>query len=256
MGLNMATTSSSSRLIRTSRRALSYDGELKAHMHSQVAPDTFGPDHASQLGLEFSSLHSPKCHPRPRSPQQSSNRLQEPGKTWSSLNHVRYDHEDRLVNWQRSDSNLNQSWDLSLVGDWDTFTENASAQSRTHGPTHELLTAAGQSVTHDAKGNMTSIPSSLRPTASSLSLKWDFENKLIAADTDNDSIDDVFYRFDALGRRVGRDDGTANVVYFQDGQQTIADYPAGTAAGSPTYTYVYASYIDEPVLRGGSGGLR
>jgi len=46
------------------------------------------------------------------------------------------------------------------------------------------------------------------------------------------------------------------VVYFQDGQQTIADYPSGTAATTPTYTYVYASYIDEPVMRGGSGGLR
>jgi RHS repeat-associated protein len=89
-----------------------------------------------------------------------------------------------------------------------------------------------------------------------LKMKWDFENKLLAADTDNDSVDDIFYKFDALGRRVGRDDGTANVVYFQDGQQTIADYPSGTAAGSPIYTYVYASYIDEPVMRGGSGGLR
>ena len=46
------------------------------------------------------------------------------------------------------------------------------------------------------------------------------------------------------------------VVYFQDGQQTIADYPSGTVASSPTYIYVYASCIDEPVMRGGSGGLR
>jgi RHS repeat-associated protein len=120
---------------------------------------------------------------------------------------------------------------------------------------------ASQSVTHDAKGNMMLISAVLRPTNSGLPptasrLTWDFENKLIAADTDNDSTDDIFYKFDALGRRVGRDDGTANVVYFQDGQQTIADYPSGTAAGSPTYTYIYASYIDEPVMRGGSGGLR
>jgi len=48
----------------------------------------------------------------------------------------------------------------------------------------------------------------------------------------------------------------APAIDFQDGQQSIADYPSGTAAGSPTYTYVYASYIDEPVMRGGSVGLR
>ncbi|MEZ6138560.1 MAG: RHS repeat-associated core domain-containing protein [Pirellulaceae bacterium] len=38
-------------------------------------------------------------------------------------------------------------------------------------------------------------------------------------------------------------------MFVQAGQQTIADYVAGTAASSPTYRYVYASYIDEPVLR-------
>jgi RHS repeat-associated protein len=99
---------------------------------------------------------------------------------------------------------------------------------------------------------MTLIPAVLRPGSDPLEMKRDFENKLIAADTDNDSMDDIFYKFDALGRRVGRDDGTANVVYFQDGQQTIAAYPSGTV----TYTYVYASYIEEPVMRGGSDGLR
>ena len=36
---------------------------------------------------------------------------------------------------------------------------------------------------------------------------------------------------------------------MQVGQQTIADYGAGIAASTPKYRYVYASYIDEPVLR-------
>ncbi len=167
-----------------------------------------------------------------------------------------YDEEDRLVNWARSDNNLDQAWNLSLVGDWNSITGNALAQSGTHGPTHEMLTAAGARVSHDVKGNTTSIPSSLRPTASSLSLSWDFDNRLMSADVDNDSTADVFYKWDALGRRVLRDDGTTATVFVHSGQQTIADYTAGTAASSPTYTYVYASYIDEPVMRGGSGGLR
>ena len=167
-----------------------------------------------------------------------------------------YDDEDRLVNWQRSDSNLDQSWTLSLVGDWDDFTENSSTQYRTHGDAHELLTAASQSVSHDVKGNMTSIPAVLRPGSDPLALTWDFDNHLVSADVDNDSTADVTYEWDALGRRVSRDDGTTVSVYVQSGQQTIADYTAGTAATSPTYTYVYASYIDEPVVRDGSGGLR
>jgi RHS repeat-associated protein len=48
----------------------------------------------------------------------------------------------------------------------------------------------------------------------------------------------------------------AQAIDFQDGQQTIADYPSGTAASGPTCTYVYDSCIDEPVMRGGSGGSR
>ncbi|WP_197455952.1 RHS repeat protein [Stieleria neptunia] len=167
-----------------------------------------------------------------------------------------YDDEDRLVNWERDDTNLDQSWNLSLVGDWDAFTENSSTQTRVHGDAHEIISAASQSVTHDAKGNMTVIPAVLRPGSDPLTLTWDFDNRLVSADVDNDSTDDVFYEWDALGRRVARDDGTTVSIYVQNGQQTVADYTSGTAATNPTYNYVYASYIDEPVVRDGTGGLR
>jgi len=72
---------------------------------------------------------------------------------------------------------------------------------------------------------------------------------LNTADVGNNGSVDVTYKFDAMGRRVFRDDGTSATVYVQAGQQTIADYTAGAAASSPVYRYVYASYIDEPVLR-------
>jgi hypothetical protein len=36
-------------------------------------------------------------------------------------------------------------------------------------------------------------------------------------------------------------------------QQTIADYPVGGAATTPTFRYVYANYIDEPVVRKTAG---
>jgi RHS repeat-associated protein len=42
-----------------------------------------------------------------------------------------------------------------------------------------------------------------------------------------------------------------SVVFVQMDQQTIADYPVGGAATTPTFRYVYASYIDEPVVRKG-----
>ena len=159
-----------------------------------------------------------------------------------------YDSEDRLVGFNRT-SGLTQSWSLSAVGDWNSVTTNGTTETRTHGPTHELLTAGGQNVTTDTKGNITQIPAAVRPNASSLLLNWDFDNRLNTADVGNNSSVDVTYKFDALGRRVFRDDGTTAIVYVQAGQQTIADYTASSAPSSPTYRYVYASYIDEPVLR-------
>jgi len=63
----------------------------------------------------------------------------------------------------------------------------------------------------------------------------------------------VSFQYDALGRRVARTGTGGSFVFVQMDQQTIADYPVGGAASTPTYRYVYASYIDEPVVRKGAG---
>ena len=88
-----------------------------------------------------------------------------------------YDDEDRLVAWNRADGALSKSWNLTAVGDWDDVTENGVLQDRTHGPTHELLTAANEAVTTDTKGNLTSIPAVLRPGSDPLSLTWAYGQK-------------------------------------------------------------------------------
>jgi RHS repeat-associated protein len=169
-----------------------------------------------------------------------------------------YDDEDRLTGYARTNGTFTQSWNLTKVGDWTSVTTNGTAQNRTHGPTHELLTAGGQSLETDPKGNITLLPtvlsSSLTPQASRLI--WDFDNKLRGADLGNNSSVDVNFQYDALGRRVARTGTGGSVVYVQYDQQTIADYPVGGVASTPTNRYVYASYIDEPVVRkaAGTGG--
>ncbi|MFN9411131.1 MAG: RHS repeat domain-containing protein [Pirellula sp.] len=72
-------------------------------------------------------------------------------------------------------------------------------------------------------------------------------------DVGNNSSTDVEYKYDALGRRVARVGSSGSFVYVQSDQQTIADYGVGDAPSSPLYRYVYASYIDEPVVRKGAG---
>ncbi|MFM8217095.1 MAG: RHS repeat-associated core domain-containing protein, partial [Pirellula sp.] len=169
-----------------------------------------------------------------------------------------YDFEDRLTGYARASGTFNQSWNLTSVGNWTSVTTNGIAQNRTHGPTHELLTAGGSSVVTDVKGNITSIPATLRPAGATtaLLLSWDFDNKLASADIDANGTADVSFQYDALGRRVARTGAGGSFVFVQMDQQTIADYPVGGAASTPTYRYVYASYIDEPVVRktAGAGG--
>jgi RHS repeat-associated protein len=89
-----------------------------------------------------------------------------------------------------------------------------------------------------------------------MNLNWDSDNKLRSADIDANGTADVNFQYDALGRRVARSGTGGSVVFVQMDQQTIADYPVGGAATTPTFRYVYASYIDEPVVRktAGTGG--
>jgi RHS repeat-associated protein len=165
-----------------------------------------------------------------------------------------YDDENRVTAWSRSDNNQNQTWNLSLVGDWNSVNQTGTSplsQSRTHGPTHEFTSFIGTNsgtITYDVKGNMNSRPASL--AAPALNLVWDFDNKLKGADNDNTPATlEVMFTYDALGRRVSSSESGSTVIYLQSGQQTIADYASGAAPSSPTYRYVYGSYIDELLLR-------
>ncbi|MBN8605169.1 MAG: RHS repeat-associated core domain-containing protein [Planctomycetes bacterium] len=115
--------------------------------------------------------------------------------------------------------------------------------------THELVTAGGQSVTHDTKGNMLLIPASVRANSSPLVLTWDFDNRMVSADVGADSVIDVTHQYDALGRRVARKASGSTTVFVQVDQQTICDYASGAAPASSTYRYLYGSYIDEPIVR-------
>ena len=130
--------------------------------------------------------------------------------------------------------------------------------SESGGMSVNCLTAGGQNVATDVKGNITTLPVNLRPAGSTtaMNLTWDSDNKLRSADIDANGTADVNFQYDALGRRVARSGTGGSVVYVQMDQQTIADYPVGGAATTPTFRYVYASYIDEPVVRktAGTGG--
>ena len=157
-----------------------------------------------------------------------------------------YDDEDRLTGFARASGTFTQSWSLTSVGDWNSITTNGTAQNRTH-----FLTHSRHPYTDCTCPDCSTSSSSLSPPASGL--LPDFDNKLKSADVDNNGSNDVTFQYDALGRRVARQGTSGSFVYVQQDQQTIADYGYGDAPSLPTHRYVYASYIDEPVVRKAAG---
>ena len=90
---------------------------------------------------------------------------------------TKYDEEDRLTTWGRTDGDLNRDWEFSLVGDWDSVTDNNGAPvNYDHNEAHELLSVGGNVTTqYDRKGNRTQHRP---PNFSDSVYDWDFNNQL------------------------------------------------------------------------------
>jgi RHS repeat-associated protein len=169
-----------------------------------------------------------------------------------------YDAADRLVGWNRDDSQKNQSWDLSLAGDWNQFTENAVTQTRSHNNVHEVTGIDQAPLAHDPKGNLTL-------NVNGQAYTWDFDNRLSSATIGANTHG---YTYDALGRRVsktymtagGTDEQATETLVFVNSIQAIkhspfagqelAEYAANADASAtpPLRKYVYGYYVDEPVM--------
>ena len=63
-----------------------------------------------------------------------------------------YDNADRLVAWDRTDGNKNQSWTLSGTGDWSQFVDTGTTQTRTHNNVHEATTINSTGLSRAHKG--------------------------------------------------------------------------------------------------------
>ncbi|MDZ7617491.1 MAG: RHS repeat-associated core domain-containing protein [Patescibacteria group bacterium] len=163
------------------------------------------------------------------------------------FNSTAYDPADRLTAWNRTDGNLDQAWNLSLVGNWATFTQNQVKQTRSHTAVHEIAAIDSNPIAHDPAGNLT------RNAGDTLDrYTWDFDNRLASADIDQDGTAECEYQFDARGQRVSKTvpdgEGSVTTVFVYLGNQVVSEYAADALPASPERKFVYATYIDEPVV--------
>ena len=138
-----------------------------------------------------------------------------------------------MVEFNRNDG-LDQVWELSNVGDWNNKTENSSVTNYGHNAVHELTSIGNSGINYDANGN---------PLVGSNGdvYTWDLDNRL-------DSTTDMSFQYDALGRRVAITQGYETTNLVCAGNQLIAMYDADNPNSSPQRTFVYGTYIDEPLL--------
>ena len=202
----------------------------------------------------------------------------------NSTDSSEFDDEDRLLDW--TTPNLQVTWERSLVGDWLThdydgneldFNRNAVHESDSWTNDDDESTA----FAHDPKGNLTLDIRDQR-------LKWDYDNHLVEV---RDSAGELIrgYQYDALGRRVSEYALDEATLFVCLGSQVLSEYKGGveenqqlpniinsvledsetsvpfrtqsalfaaiawTVGAQPRHNYVYASYVDEVVLKDTQG---
>ena len=165
-----------------------------------------------------------------------------------------YDKTDRVTHWERTGNSDSQDWTLDRIGNWNstagTLSGNSFNEARTHNDVHELtvITPSGQSginVTYDDKGNMT-------VDANGNTLVWDIDNHLISVTSAQSSL--VSFTYDALGRRISKEDGSAETVFISNGQQVVEEYSVSGGNYTLERSYVHGTYIDDIVAKIEGGG--
>lgn len=148
---------------------------------------------------------------------------------------------------------------LDQLGNWNTWYEKLNGsqtvgQNRAHNGANEITDISnftGYSwidPTHDAAGNMTTLP---RPSAStsSLTLTYDAWNRLVNA---SGTGLNVGYEYDGLNRLIVRTTSAETRHFYYNEQWQVVEERVGAAAATarPDVQYVWGvQYVDELVVR-------
>jgi hypothetical protein len=134
--------------------------------------------------------------------------------TWGQTNNYEdlsftatYDAGNRVKTYHRADSypgaRETQSWNYDGAGNWNSTTIDGTAQARTHSASDQLEAIAGDNLTYDPRGNQLTDNRGNAYT-------WDLDNRIVEAD--GTGYSNIEYRYDALGRRIVREQGTSKEV--------------------------------------------
>ncbi len=162
-----------------------------------------------------------------------------------------YDGLDRLIDVSRGGSDF-QSWNLDGLGNWDSFDDQGSTETRTHNAANELTgIAGGINPTFDAAGNMTSGPKPDSPTDRQ-HYQYDAWNRLVRASADdgfgNPGTTTAQFEYDGRSFRIEKSaGGVLQAFFYNEGAQVFEVRENGNV--NPSEQYVWdLRYIDSPIV--------
>jgi RHS repeat-associated protein len=154
-----------------------------------------------------------------------------------------YDGLNRLVSFTQGSHT--ESWTLDAVGNWLTFTNNGTPQTRTFNSQNQITAISGSGTpVYDNNGNTLSSTAG----GTSYSYTYDAWNRLVKVSIVG--VTTLGYAYDALGRRTQAGVYlTGNYLYYSSAWQVIQEN--GSGLGSPLEDqYVWSAvYVDALVER-------
>jgi RHS repeat-associated protein len=135
-----------------------------------------------------------------------------------------YDAGNRVTSYNRDDTYLGarimQSWAYDGAGNWDSTVIDGDTQNRTHSASDQLEVIAGDNLTYDSKGNQLTDNRDNE-------YEWDLDNRIVKSE--GSGYSDIEYRYDALGRRIVRKQGSDKEVllWWGNTEQSEHKHQAG-----------------------------
>ena len=152
-----------------------------------------------------------------------------------------YDAAHRLKTFSENGSQQ-QSWTLDTWGNWATFVDGATTQTRTHNNANETLTISNwQNPVLDAAGNMTTVPQPASPS-SGYTLKYDAWNRLVEVKDGSTVV--ASYEYDGLHRRIVSTIGADDFHYYYSAGWQVLEVRKNSST-DPLEQYVWhPHYVD------------
>ena len=173
-----------------------------------------------------------------------------------------YNDLDELTSSTRNDD-VDQSWTLDGLGNWSSFNDDGTTQTRETNEANEITATTGlASPSYDRAGNMTTVPFDVTHTKTA---KYDAWNHLV--EVSDGGILVAKFSYDGMGRRIEQltdfVEGVPQTAthYYLNGEQVIETREGAPTSNpkslNPKYQNIWSPrYVDSLVLRDTySGGV-